>query len=391
MRDDSPARWTKSLAADRRQFLAGAVGLAAVGGGVSMPAGAEAAPPHSVTPSRQPERNIAMTPYKIGLEEHFMDPAQHEYFQVLGQGRDILDVPAFAESLARARDVDAGRIADMDRLGIRLAVLSYYNGAGVQLDRDVPRAVVKARQMNDFLAERIVAHPRRFGGWAALPVQDPKAAADELRRCVTQLGFYGAMINGRTNGECLDLPKFLPIWETAAELGVPIYLHPGAEPVQPTGDYKDYPGLMNIGWAWSVETGFHALRIMSSGLFDRFPDLQLVLGHMGELVPFHFGRFDQFAETPFIRKVAHKHSLSHYVRNNVLITTSGNLSPETLIGSMLAIGIDRILFATDYPIANASIFNTMIEQAPISDNDKQKIFHDNAARVFQKHMARVSD
>ena len=139
---------------------------------------------------------------------------------------------------------------------------------------------------------------------------------------------------------------------------------------------------MNIGWGWSVETGFHALRIMSSGLFDRFPELQLVLGHMGELVPFHFGRFDQFAQTSFARNTVHKHSLSHYVRNNVLITTSGNLSPETLLGAMLAIGIDRILFATDYPIADGSIFNAMIEQAPISPADKQKIFHDNSARVF---------
>lgn len=324
-----------------------------------------------------------MTPYKIALEEHFVDPGQHDYFQILGKGHDILDMPAFAEQLAKARDVDAGRIADMDKMGIRLAILSYYNGAGVQRDPDAVRAVVKARQMNDFVAERSAAHSGRFGGWAALPVQDPQAAALELRRCVTQLGFYGAMINGRTNGECLDLPKFLPIWETAAELGVPIYLHPGVEPVQPVADYQDYPSLMNIGWGWSVETGFHALRIMASGLFDRFPELQLVLGHMGELVPFHFGRFDQFAQTSYAKLTRHKHSLSHYVRNNVMITTSGNLSPETLIGSMLAIGVDRILFATDYPIADGSIFNTMIEHAPISAADKQKIFHDNAVRVFK--------
>ncbi len=328
-----------------------------------------------------------MTPYKIALEEHFVDPAQNDYAQILGKGRDILDLPPFAQIRARTRDVDAGRIADMDKLGIRLAILSYYNGAGVQLDPDAARALVKARQMNDFLAERMAAYPDRFGGWAALPVQDPQGAAAELRRCVTQLGFYGAMINGRTHGECLDLPKFLPIWETAAELGVPIYLHPGAEPVQPIADFQTYPALVNIGWGWSVETGFHALRIMASGLFDRFPDLQLILGHMGELVPFHFGRFDQFAQTPFARTATHKHSLSHYVRNNVLITTSGNLSPETLIGAMLAVGIDRILFATDYPIADASIFNTMIEQAPISAGDKQKIFHDNAARVFRTDRA----
>ncbi|MGC6390042.1 amidohydrolase family protein [Ewingella sp. S1.OA.A_B6] len=323
-----------------------------------------------------------MTPYKIALEEHFMDPNQHDYFQMLAQGKDILDMPGFAQNLAMARDVDAGRIADMDKMGIRLAILSYYNGAGVQRDDDVQRAVAKARQMNDFLAERTIAHPGRFGGWAALPVQDPKAAAAELRRCVTQFGFYGAMINGRTNGECLDMPKFMPIWETAAELGVPIYLHPGVEPIQPVGDYIDYPALSNIAWGWSVETGFHALRIMSSGLFDQFPDLQLVLGHMGELLPFHFGRFDQFAQSPSANAAIQKHSLSHYVRNNVLITTSGNLTPETLIGTMLAVGSDRILFATDYPIANAEQFNTMIEQAPISANDKQKIFHDNAARVF---------
>ncbi len=321
-------------------------------------------------------------PDKIALEEHFLDPRQEDYFGILSKGNDIVDRAILANVRTRLKDVDAGRLEDMDKLGIKYAILSYYNGASVQLDQDIQRAIIKARQMNDFLAERCAAHPTRFGGWAALPVQDPVEAANELRRCVKELGFKGAMINGRTLGEFLDMPKFMPIWDAAAELDVPIYLHPGASPAEPRGHYEKYESLVNIGWAWSVETGLHALRIIASGLFDRFPSLTLVLGHMGELIPFHFGRFDQVHGSPLIKSYT-KHSISHYIRNNVMVTTSGNLTPETLIATTIAIGTDRILFATDYPVADADVFNTMVENAPLSEGDRKKIFVDNSRRLFR--------
>jgi 2,3-dihydroxybenzoate decarboxylase len=319
---------------------------------------------------------------KIALEEHFLDPAQDAYFQALTGGRDLLDTPATRHIMSKMKDVDAARVADMDKLGIELAILSYYNGGSVQLDPDTQRAVAMAQRMNDFLGERTSAHAGRLAGWAALPVQAPEAAASELRRCVADFGFKGAMINGHTHGEHLDLPKFLPIWEAAAELDVPIYLHPCTQSADRIKTYEDYPGLAGPAWGWSVETGLHALRIICSGVFDRFPTLTLILGHMGELIPFHFGRFDQVAEILRLQKQAPKLPITHYIRNNVMITTSGNVTPATLIGASLAMGADRILFATDYPVARAEEIAEMIENAPLSEGDITKILYSNARKLF---------
>ena len=319
---------------------------------------------------------------KIALEEHFLDPAQDQYFELVSQGKDPFMGPSGAEVIARLRDTDAARIADMDRVGIEIAVLSYYNGSSVQSDPDNARAVSTASAMNDFLAKRIAAHPTRFKGWAALPVQEPQAAAQELERSVTQLGFLGAMINGHTRGEYLDEAKFLPIWEKAAELGVPIYLHPALTTPDPVRSYAAYPALEKPAWGWSVETGLHALRIILGGVFDRFPEMQLVLGHMGELLPFHCGRFDQIEPAIQAEKVAPRHPVTHYIHNNIMITTSGNLSPATMIASVIELGADRILYATDYPLANADHFNHLVETAPISGADLAKICSGNAARLF---------
>ncbi|AIT82157.1 amidohydrolase family protein [Novosphingobium pentaromativorans] len=319
---------------------------------------------------------------KIALEEHFLDPAQDAYFDMVSHGKDPFTGPHAVEVMKKLRDTDAARIADMDRIGIEIAVLSYYNGSSVQLDPDHDRAESTAQAMNDFLAARIAAHPDRFKGWAALPVQDPQAAARELVRCVNELGFVGAMINGHTQGEYLDEPRFLPIWEKAAELNVPIYLHPGITTPDPVRSYAAYPALEKPAWGWSVETGLHALRIILGGVFDRFPDMQLVLGHMGELLPFHCARFDQIEPATQAQKGAPKHAITHYIHNNIMITTSGNLSPATMIGAILEMGADRILYATDYPLADADHFNHLVETAPISHADLMKICRDNSRRLF---------
>ena len=319
---------------------------------------------------------------KIALEEHFLDPAQDAYFDDVSHRQDPFMGPRGAGVMAKLRDTDAGRIADMDRIGIEVAILSYYNGSSVQIDPDHARAVTTVVAMNDFLAARIAAHPSRFRGWAALPVQEPEAAARELERCVTQLGFVGAMINGHTNGEYLDEAKFLPIWEAAAALGVPIYLHPGLTTPDPVRSYATYPALEKPAWGWSVETGLHALRIILGGVFDRFPAMQLILGHMGELLPFHCARFDQIQPAIRAEKVAPKHPITHYIHNNIMITTSGNVSPATMIAAVVEMGADRILYATDYPLADADHFNHLIETAPISGADLVKICRSNAQRLF---------
>jgi 2,3-dihydroxybenzoate decarboxylase len=318
---------------------------------------------------------------KIALEEHFLDPDQDPYFRMLAGPHDHFGSAAMTAVMAQLTDVDAARLADMDALGIEVAILSYYNGSSPQLDLDSARAVMMAQRMNDFLAERISAHPDRFMGWATLAMQDVPASIAELRRCMTLPGFAGALINGQTQGDYLDLPKFLPFWEAVAALDVPIYLHPGVLTAEAAKAYEGHPGLAGPGWGWGADTGLHALRLIFSGLFDRFPTLTLILGHMGELIPFHLDRVDQMwtqmhATTP-------KRPISHYVARNMMVTTSGNVSAVSLIGTTLAIGADRILYATDYPLALAEKFTAAVENSPLSDADRDKIFHGNARKLFR--------
>ena len=237
--------------------------------------------------------------------------------------------------------------------------------------------------MNDFLATRIAAYPITVRGWAALPVQEPDAAAQELDRCVTQLGFVGAMINGHTQGRISRRAKFLPIWEKAAGLGVPIYLHPGLTTPDPVRTYEAYPALEKPAWGWSVETGLHALRIILGGVFDRFPDMQLILGHMGELLPFHCARFDQIQPAIAAQNGAPRHPITHYIHNNIMITTSGNLSPATMIAAIIELGADRILYATDYPLADADHFNHLVETAPSAQRIWRRSAGEMPAACFQ--------
>lgn len=318
---------------------------------------------------------------KIALEEHFLDPSQDPYFEMLAGASDYFRSPAMAPTLAKLTDVDAARLADMDALGIEIAILSYYNGSSPQLDPDSARAVKMARRINDFLAERISAHPGRFMGWATLAMQDVPASIAELRRCATIPGFAGALINGQTRSEYLDLEKYLPFWEAVADLNVPIYLHPGILSADSARAYEGYPGLAGPGWGWGADTGLHALRLIFSGLFDRFPNLTLILGHMGELLPFHLDRVDQIWTQ--MRMRTPKRPISHYVAQNTMVTTSGNVSAVSLIGTTLAIGADRILFATDYPLGLAEKFTAAVENSPLSEADRQKIFHGNARQLFR--------
>jgi len=316
---------------------------------------------------------------RVALEEHFIDPGQDSYFRELA-GDAALRHPGLRSALSKLADTDGFRIEEMNRLGIEIAALSYFNGSGVQNDSDAVRATIKASEMNDFLARRIDAHPARFRGWGAMAMQDPVGANVEFRRCVTELGFLGAMINGHTHGRYLDEPEFLPFWETAAELDVPIYLHPSDSPPERMAAYRDFPQLTKAAWDWSVETAYHALRIICSCIFDRFPTVTLILGHMGELLPYHLSRFDQ---TTSHGRQDTAMPISHYIRHNVMITTSGNVSSATLLAAQMEMGADRIMFATDYPLGLAEQFTTTVENCPMSDADKQKIFHLNARKLLR--------
>jgi 2,3-dihydroxybenzoate decarboxylase len=314
---------------------------------------------------------------KIALEEHFWTDG----FPHTGKiGVDLFE-PWFLRSIAaRLSDLSELRIAAMDEAGIELSVLSL-NSPGVQAERDPARAVSEARRANDFLAAEIARHPTRYAGFAHLPMQEPAAAAGELERCVRQLGFKGALINGHTNGVYLDDGSYLPFWERVEALAVPVYLHPVHMPVRPPV-LADYPGLAASMWGWTAETGGHALRLVLSGLFDRFPRLNVILGHMGEALPYLLWRIDSRFKI-YRPKVGLERPPSDYIRRNFFATTAGACQTEALVCALQALGADRIMFSVDYPLEDSAQAARFIEAAPISEREREMICWRNAARLLQ--------
>ncbi|HLZ60186.1 MAG TPA: amidohydrolase family protein [Ktedonosporobacter sp.] len=333
---------------------------------------------------------------KITLEEHFISPAYAQHLHDL-QSQGKADLPPEFEAMltdpamqrgikaveAMLADLDDGRLAAMDACGIDMQVLSLSapTFSAIQGERETNQAISMAQQANDYLAEQVRKHPDRYAGFAALPLQDPKAAADELERAVTQLGFKGALVNGHTNGEYLDERKFWGVWERAEQLDVPIYLHPADPPSDQMKIYEGYPSLRGAVWNWTVETATHALRIICSGIFDAFPKVTLLLGHMGEALPYTLQRIDRWQYTPQSKQI--QHPPSYYIKNNVMITTSGNCSTEALICALLAVGADHILFSADYPYAPLDSMTRFVATAPISEIDREKICHLNAERLLK--------
>jgi 2,3-dihydroxybenzoate decarboxylase len=239
--------------------------------------------------------------------------------------------------------------------------------------------------VNDYLAAAIANHPKRFSGFAGVPLQDPNEAAKELERCVTRLNFRGALVNGYTNTTSppgalyLDDPKLLPFWEAAQALQVPVYLHPRPPVYHPS--YENHPELMGATWGFAPETATHALRLVYSGLFDRLPKLTLILGHLGETLPYFAWRIQHcFEYNPSNKRVRKR--LQDYLCENFYVTTSGNFSDQALICALLTIGADRILFSTDYPYEMMAPAARWIERAPISENDRRKIAYANASILF---------
>ena len=326
---------------------------------------------------------------KIAVEEHF------NFLAATDAGRDV-DVHSIVRAMgydarwmalvtSRLPELDEMRLAGMDASGISTAILSHTT-PGVQGIVDAAAAVAAARDINDFLAQAIRRHPARYAGLASVALQDPAAAAAELERAVTRLGFKGAMVNGYSNigdartGEYLDDPKFLPFWEAAAALDVPVYLHP-----RPALDQRSYDGhreLIGATWGFAPEAATHALRLVYSGLFDRFPTATVILGHLGETLPTFAWRIQHcFEYNPTDKRVERR--LQDYFADNFYVTTSGNFNDQALISAILTVGADRILFAVDYPYEMMEPAARWIEQAAISESDRRKIAATNAERVFK--------
>ncbi|HMQ40073.1 MAG TPA: amidohydrolase family protein [Paracoccus sp. (in: a-proteobacteria)] len=317
-----------------------------------------------------------MTP-KIALEEHFMAPGFEDYWALTAPN---ISPELFGKANDALMDFGERRLAGMDEIGVDKAILSL-SGPGVQAEPDTRTAIRKAQEVNDFLAREIQARPDRYGGFAHLAVQDPAAAADELERCVRDLGMQGAMINGQTNGTYLDDDRISPLWERAEALGAPIYIHPNNPPDVPYM-YQAHSELWGPVWSWTVETGNHALRLIFGGVFDRFPKAKLMLGHMGETLPYQLWRFDSRWEISNRKEKRLAMKPSEYFRRNFWCTTAGVCSDEPLRCALDALGDDRVLFAVDYPYERPAEAGEWIEAAAITDAQRRAVCRDNAVQLL---------
>lgn len=314
--------------------------------------------------------------HKIALEEHFITPSLEPYL--------LPALPAVSDKarkhlLALLSDFGEQRLSAMDAAGVDTAVLSV-SGPGVQAEKDAGVAAKAARQANDDLAKEVQRRPDRYRGFAHLAMQDAGAAADELERCVTELGFAGAMVNGHTNGVYLDDARYDRFWERMQALDVPLYLHPTDSYVLPYV-LEGCPELLKPTWEWNIETSSHFLRLVFAGVFDRFPKLKIILGHMGETLPFVLWRLDSRAAL-IVGKRPLKDVPSAYMKRNLLVTTSGQCDDVPLIAALSALGDDRVLFSVDYPYEDSIVAGQFLDDARIDDTVRAKVARLNAAGIM---------
>ena len=318
----------------------------------------------------------------VTLEEHITTPGLERAIDAAGrQGAPSEYVRRIQTKLL---DLGTGRLADMDAAGIDLQVLSL---AGFDMERlDTATATALACDANDVMADAIKAHPTRFAAFAALNLRDPVAAAHELERCIQKLDFKGALVHGTSGGLFLDDPRFSPFWQAAEHLDVPVYLHPAPppEPVQQAYfsglDESVAFFLSTAAWGWHAETGLHTLRLIAAGLFDRHPKLQVIIGHMGENLPFSLARADYIlsrTRPPLPRRV------TEYFREHIVITTSGYFSIPPFQCTLQVAGIDRILFSVDYPYASNQEGAEFLRSLPLDSEDLHKVAHGNAERILK--------
>jgi uncharacterized protein len=325
----------------------------------------------------------------VALEEHFIVPELAARVDA-ALGRGVGDTSAVARRARGGKqselaELGPARIADMDAAGITLQVLSMPGGGAELLDGDA--GVSLARHYNDALAQAVARHPGRLAGFAHLPMRNPEAAADELERTVRNFGFHGALISGLTDGRCLDDPMFEPVLARAAALDVPIYIHPGI-PVEPVrrAYYDGLPGqlsraLATSAWGWHIETAVQALRLVLSGTLDRHPQLKIILGHMGEALPFMLARCEDKVAAEASKVL--RRTVTQTILEQMWITTSGFFSLPPFLAALHTFGADRILFSVDYPYSANAEGRAFLDALPVSPADREKIAHGNADRLLR--------
>jgi predicted TIM-barrel fold metal-dependent hydrolase len=320
----------------------------------------------------------------IAIEEHFITPMYREkvggnefrtfYLTSRGEqiGHDIVE---------QNSDLGAKRLAYMDAAGVDVQVLSFGSPGPQAFGADI--AIPMARDANDHLVETVKKHPHRFAGFAALPTADPEASAAELERAVMKLGMKGAMIHGHTRGSFLDERKYWVIFERAQALDVPIYLHPTLpHPDAVKAYFEGYEELARAGWGFAIDTSCHFLRIVFAGVFDAYPRLKIILGHLGEGLPFAMHRLDDHTARSAARRGLQRRPIE-YLRDNLLVTTSGNWYEPAFHCTLAALGADNILFAIDWPYEPNTAGMAFLKKLSISEHDKEKIAHRNAERILR--------
>jgi 5-carboxyvanillate decarboxylase len=338
---------------------------------------------------------------KIAIEEHFSTPEHLEQFRLIMKKeypvREVLEAEkqfstelrwlAPSTSFKDGPEILAGKVLDMgeqrinqmEEDGIDMQVVSLVS-PGVQVF-EAAAATEMAKRTNDALSKAVKKYPKKFAGLAAVAPQDPAGAAKELERAVKELGLKGASINSHTRGEYLDDKKFWPIFEMAERLGVPIYIHPRAPSPEMIKPYLAHPMLATAMSGFSAEVGLHALRLIVSGVFDKYPGAKIILGHLGESLPFWLWRLDN--RWARMAGGSIKKKPSDYFKENFYVTTSGNFSIPAFYCAYLELGAERILFAVDYPFEANDEGVKFMDTLPVSDADKEKISHLNAESLFK--------
>jgi 2,3-dihydroxybenzoate decarboxylase len=314
----------------------------------------------------------------IALEESFW------YEKLATEGSTVAHVrvksAVAADWQRRLADFTEYRLPDMDRNGVGMQVLSL-TSPGIQVQPDPGTAVADARTANDFLAGIVQEHPQRFAGLAAVPLQDPPEAAAELRRAAGA-GLCGALVNDHTLGHYLDEPQYARFWETLQDLDVPLYIHPSAVPADDWKVARGYPAMDTAMWSWAPRTGGHAIRLILGGVFDRYPNARVILGHMGEFLPFQLSRLDSRYQVLDFEHPLEKLP-SHYFRTNIAITTTGVFSHAALIAAIQEVGIDNVMFSIDYPFESTEQAVQFITTAPLAPADQARVAHLNAERILR--------